>query len=481
MWAPRFSLVVMYVCLMSGDSAHTSSDGPRVLSLFMGDAQWLSCNSSECSSSLCQPVDALQLDDAMETLAASRCVDVMFHRHLDYRGQLFDICQHAPHLCISPVFHKNGSLAGVVNTLGVVPKLSGYMRVLQLAFRGVDDDARSSLQGGPRGDFKQKALQPAGCVVRCELPAAVKRFRGSRSANSAGELISITAADAIPNEGSLGMPLVVVHSLRRLFANDGLTFTVVDVGCNKGEFTHQIDELWNSASLHAFYAGVPPEALERAGVVPPDLIPTRLSVHCIEAIGTTVRELRKMQAGGFFTSAVRIHHLGISDGSADDEAEFHSLGYGDTVGTLFERQPLDGRPMVRETVRMMTLDAFAADHDISKFNILKIDTEGNDGRVLLGARELLESHRIDVLLFEYGQLWVGLANPAVFNLENAVEFLAQRGYVSYWLTESHAVRLDGACWRLEFENWPESADILAVRHDFEHHCKLVRLLNLADP
>jgi FkbM family methyltransferase len=286
---------------------------------------------------------------------------------------------------------------------------------------------------------------------------------------------------ATGDDGALlfAMPLVVVHILRRIDGGAGVgKFTAVDVGCNKGEFTHQIDELWGFASMRAFYAGVPQDALERAGVV----LPTApLAVHCIEAIGTTMRELRKMQDIGFLTSSVAIHHLGISDGNGGDQEEFYSLGYGDTVGTLLGRSPLDDKPMVRETVRMMTLDDFAAEHEVAKINILKVDTEGNDGRVLLGASELLESRRVDVLIFEYGYLWLGLTDPAVFNLENAVEFLASFGYVSYLLTPMQAVRLDGACWRLEFENWPESADILAVRDDFEHHCKLIRMLNVPYP
>jgi FkbM family methyltransferase len=450
-------------------SVRTST--PHSLSLLMGTPRIAG------SVENCLQFDAREIedssDDGLARLAAASCANVLFLRSSDYRSQLFDLCGHlAPHLC------RRDTDGG----LGAVPALAGYVREMQRAFRGVDDGARLTLAGGPRREVQPKALQPAACVVRCHVPEGLFSEHSEEYTHDVHLTHSTWAITyGMGARGTLlGMPLVLVHVLRRLWRNDGLTLTVVDLGCNKGEFTHQIDELWNSASLRAFYAGVPPEVLEQAGVVPPDRFVSTLSLHCIEAIGTTVRELRKMQDRGFLTSAVRIHHLGISDGSAGNEAEFHSLGYGDTVGTLLNRTPLDGRPMVRETVRMTTLDDFAADHEVAHVNILKIDTEGNDGRVLLGASELLESRRIDVLIFEYGYLWVGLTDPAVFNLENAVEFLASFGYVSYLLTEWHAIRLDGECWRLEFENWPESADVLAVRDDFEHHCRLVQMLNATD-
>ena len=482
MWAlPIGVLVAMYLSDIALGLADPS-DVPRAVKLKMGHAQ---CNASVCVAA-CKEVDVLDDDEKwMETLHDSLCVDVRFHRHLDYRRHLIDISEYAPHLCGVILKRKDGTLVHGLPALGTLPALAGYVRALQRVFRGVDDDARFSLLGGPRRDFKLKAVQPAGCAARCEFPEFLHwKIPVPNSSSENKPFFENPCPWCAPGDedhgSSLALPLVVVHLLRRLMkAGSGSSqFTAVDVGCNKAEFTHQIDELWGSASMEAFYSGVSPKVLEQAGVgftTPP------LTVHCIEAIGTTARELQKMQDNGFLTRSVKIHQIGISDGTHGDEAEFQSLGYGDTVGTLMKRPPLDGRPMVLETVRMTTLDEFAAAHEIPKIHILKIDTEGNDARVLLGASELLESRRIDVLIFEYGFFWLGVADPAVFNLENTVEFLASFGYVSYLLTDSHAIRLDGACWRLEFESWPESADILAVRDDFEHHCKLVRMLNVADP
>lgn len=71
----------------------------------------------------------------------------------------------------------------------------------------------------------------------------------------------------------------------------------------------------------------------------------------------------------------------------------------------------------RRTVALLTLDAFAADHPPP--DLVKIDVEGAEDRVLMGARRLLEGKR--------PHLVVELHGP---ELERAVrELLAARGYV----------------------------------------------------
>ena len=58
-----------------------------------------------------------------------------------------------------------------------------------------------------------------------------------------------------------------------------------------------------------------------------------------------------------------------------------------------------------ETVQMMTLDQFCADESVQCIDILKIDTEGHELDVLLGARSLLSSGRISSIQFEFGEIF----------------------------------------------------------------------------
>jgi FkbM family methyltransferase len=76
------------------------------------------------------------------------------------------------------------------------------------------------------------------------------------------------------------------------------------------------------------------------------------------------------------------------------------------------------------TVPTVTLDSYAAQSGISRFELVKIDTEGHDLAVLRGARTLLTEHRIGVVQFEYNQRWVF----ARAFLRDAFEFFAEVGY-----------------------------------------------------
>jgi len=55
-------------------------------------------------------------------------------------------------------------------------------------------------------------------------------------------------------------------------------------------------------------------------------------------------------------------------------------------------------------VDVITLDKFIKENNINKINLLKIDTEGNDFNVLLGANESLKKGLIDIIHFEFNSM-----------------------------------------------------------------------------
>ena len=59
-----------------------------------------------------------------------------------------------------------------------------------------------------------------------------------------------------------------------------------------------------------------------------------------------------------------------------------------------------------EEVQVTTLTEFARQHSIARIDLLKIDAEGHDFEVLVGAQELIEGGAIDVIQFEYNQRWI---------------------------------------------------------------------------
>ena len=51
-------------------------------------------------------------------------------------------------------------------------------------------------------------------------------------------------------------------------------------------------------------------------------------------------------------------------------------------------------------VDVTTIDRFCSDHNIARFSLLKIDTEGNDLNVIRGASDMLRGGLIDVVVAE---------------------------------------------------------------------------------
>lgn len=77
-----------------------------------------------------------------------------------------------------------------------------------------------------------------------------------------------------------------------------------------------------------------------------------------------------------------------------------------------------------ETVAVTTLDDFATENEIAKIDLLKIDAEGHDFDVILGAARLLENQAIGAIQFEYNWRWI----YGKHFLQEAFGFLNQRGY-----------------------------------------------------
>jgi len=86
----------------------------------------------------------------------------------------------------------------------------------------------------------------------------------------------------------------------------------------------------------------------------------------------------------------------------------------------------------RRTVRATTVDALLAAEGWDRLDVLKIDTEGFDARVLAGAREALGAQRIGVVQFEYNRPW----REAGSTLAGALQLLGDAGYATYVLRAS---------------------------------------------
>jgi FkbM family methyltransferase len=76
-------------------------------------------------------------------------------------------------------------------------------------------------------------------------------------------------------------------------------------------------------------------------------------------------------------------------------------------------------------VEIRTIDAYCRENNIDHIDFMKIDTEGNDSKVIRGATELLKKGRIGIIQFEYSFLWI---NSRTY-LKDVFDMLGDTPYV----------------------------------------------------
>ena len=87
--------------------------------------------------------------------------------------------------------------------------------------------------------------------------------------------------------------------------------------------------------------------------------------------------------------------------SFEGSADFFSDGQSSGTNSLHS---ISGRTLERVTVT--TLDTFLDERGLGSISMVKIDTEGFDLNVLMGATRTLRAGRIDVVQFEYNWRWI---------------------------------------------------------------------------
>lgn len=90
----------------------------------------------------------------------------------------------------------------------------------------------------------------------------------------------------------------------------------------------------------------------------------------------------------------------------------------------------EAAPAATEEVVVTTLDSYCADHRVVNISCLKVDTQGFDFRVLLGARSLLSRKAARVVMVElnFVQMYYGQGSAGAI-----IDYLGEHGYYPYGL------------------------------------------------
>jgi FkbM family methyltransferase len=164
--------------------------------------------------------------------------------------------------------------------------------------------------------------------------------------------------------------------------------TVFDVGANRGEWALEV-------------ASINPDA----------------SLHCFEISSDTRAELRTRVAGA--------QKITVADCGLDREpgsARVKRYAGSDWYTSVYDFPHDLEHEWVEEPVT--TGDAYLAEHAIARVDLLKIDAEGAEHRILEGFAEALATGRVRAIQFEYGRA----AIVTRFLLRDFYELLEAYGY-----------------------------------------------------
>lgn len=173
--------------------------------------------------------------------------------------------------------------------------------------------------------------------------------------------------------------------------------TVFDVGANVGELTLLFSRFVGDGRVHAFEAS--------------SKVFERLSMLCRAAARPNIA----------------LHHLALAEMEGTVRLHIYDddyLCWNSRALRPLENYGINVRPVATEDVTATTLDMFCETNRIPFIDLLKIDVEGAEFQVLLGARRMLQSKRIRCLTFEFGQTTFDMGNHP----DDIERFLHDVGY-----------------------------------------------------
>lgn len=147
------------------------------------------------------------------------------------------------------------------------------------------------------------------------------------------------------------------------------TGTIIDVGANAGSYAMLLHHIAPSARIYAF-----------------EPHPLTFSRLLATANGANVSVLN--QAVGSEVGEFKLYDVGSLDGSTQASLDRSAV-------ELFTSD------IVEHNIKCTTIDCFMEQEKIDEIRLLKIDTEGNDLKVLQGARHSIEQKKIKIIQFEF--------------------------------------------------------------------------------
>lgn len=247
-------------------------------------------------------------------------------------------------------------------------------------------------------------------------------------------------------------------------------FTTVEAGCNKATDAVFMLKLFSREESLNLYDWIQRINMSNTFSCPPvdeekyealvQMLPKcshimRYQHHCIEPVKETFAVVSKVtQEMGYHNYGLNIYQYVVTASNDPAFVQVSPVEAGtETVG-------IDTIVLANLTYRVPTvsIDKFILDNNIEGLQILKIDTEGNDPRVLLGAARTLAIMKPSYLFFENH----GIGQWSTFDLKDIIDYLDNLSYDCYWATRIGSLVRITSCWSAEYGKWKDWSNIACV-------------------
>ena len=158
-------------------------------------------------------------------------------------------------------------------------------------------------------------------------------------------------------------------------------------------------------------------------------------------------------------SNFKVHQFALF--SRNEEIDFCYYPDLSVLSTVFERKSVHERLKLNPAfikVKTMRLDDFCSENEIRQIDFLKIDTEGSEVDILIGAQNMLSNLAINFIQFEYGGTYI----DAHTTLKTVHDLLTPLNYSLYKISQYGLIEISQ--WDDRLENF-EYSNFLAIKND----------------
>ncbi|MEM2174188.1 MAG: FkbM family methyltransferase [Candidatus Micrarchaeia archaeon] len=127
-------------------------------------------------------------------------------------------------------------------------------------------------------------------------------------------------------------------------------------------------------------------------------------LYCFEPLPEAYLQLTKSLSPYMHTNNIYIYNFGFSDTKGKAIIHYNNNNLG--LASLYQRrlEHYGDVNLLKQTVEieLQTIDEFVAEENLEHIHLLKLDVEGHEYKVLMGAKRLLNEGRIKFIQFEFG-------------------------------------------------------------------------------